>query len=294
MTMAWSWGSTPHRLLTDKRLLNLDHTHRLVAMLLYVACDQHGRVDAYEASLRIALGIIDGTEILPIVERLAAARVIWLYTVNDGLFGQLDHYDDDIGASVKRRSRSVRPSPPANIWKAAGCTGINRGDSVEEPSTEAIAHPIHSPVFTPCAHGEHAVNTPCAPCDPKVGLLVGLKVIPGAPETPEPPKHPEPPIPKQDALHPPIRPTTAHLDNFGTRFGLPKPPPPPFDHNSIAGRAAAAVIAMRPPGTPTEYYPDDGRPKLTKFETNVLFGQEVMRIEAEESAAKAAAAGSAA
>ena len=137
----WSWIPVPRRLLQDDRLLNLALEDRAVYLSLYLAADEHGRFDAGEMALRRNAGIVTGAEVTPTLERLAELRLVYLYERNGSRFGLLDHFDEDITRDhTKKRPSPNHPAPPADVWKAAGCSGVFRGGQ-DEPHTETEDQP---------------------------------------------------------------------------------------------------------------------------------------------------------
>ena len=134
----WSWIPVPRRLLSDDRLLNLDLADRAVLLSLYLCADEHGRFDAGEMALRRNAGVVTGSEMTPVVERLAALRLVHLYQRNGSRFGVIDHFDADITRDhTKKRPSPCHPAPPADVWEAAACSGVFRGGQ-DEPHTDRL------------------------------------------------------------------------------------------------------------------------------------------------------------
>ena len=132
----WSWIPVPRRLLSDDRLLNLELADRAVLLSLYLCADEHGRFDAGEMALRRNAGVVTGSEMTPVVERLAALRLVHLYERNGSRFGVIDHFDADITRDhTKKRPSPCHPAPPADVWESAACSGVFRGGQ-DEPHTD--------------------------------------------------------------------------------------------------------------------------------------------------------------
>ena len=134
--MAWSWTPMPRRLLRDHRVLRLSRTDRAVLFSLYLGADEHGRFNADEMSLRVALGIVDGEVLAEPVARLNEAGLVHLYIVNGNPYGVLDAWDADLGIDMrKRRPASILPDPPLATWELARCEGTYRGGEHEPDRT---------------------------------------------------------------------------------------------------------------------------------------------------------------
>tara|TARA_R110000824_G_scaffold223182_2_gene410973 strand:+ start:963 stop:1793 length:831 start_codon:yes stop_codon:yes gene_type:complete len=87
-------------------------------------------------ALRRNAGVVTGEAMLPIVERLAALRLVHLYERNGSRFGVIDHFDEDITLDhTKKRPRPSHPSPPPGVWSVAGCSGMYRGGQ-DGPASE--------------------------------------------------------------------------------------------------------------------------------------------------------------
>jgi hypothetical protein len=123
----WSWHPVPIRLLTDRRVLEIDLTARSILLSLYLAADEHGRFDASPTVLCFKLAILDGPLIRSNLEVLAEAGLVHLFTVAGDLYGVIDGWDRDMVAThQKKRPASIYPAPPQEVADLAGCSGVSR------------------------------------------------------------------------------------------------------------------------------------------------------------------------
>ena len=152
--MAWSFQPIPRRLLQHEVVLELTAHDRAVLFSLYVGTDEHGRFRAHGQVLAVSLGMVGGDwEPLAAVNRLACQGMLHLYTGSDGRqYGVLDQFDQDIASEQRRkRPRSIHPSPPRDVWRAAGCDGEFRKGK-HKPG-DCLASVIPQAVQTASGHG---------------------------------------------------------------------------------------------------------------------------------------------
>ena len=140
--MAWSWVPVARRYSEDERLLSLPVLDRLVFREILCGVDEHGRFDAGETALRRLAGLFDGPQLQPIVVGLAKLGLVYLYEVEERLFGVVDHFDAEAPRDVLRgRPTPSRPSPPPCVWEKARCSGEHRNGR-DEPRTDAVPHAV--------------------------------------------------------------------------------------------------------------------------------------------------------
>jgi len=115
-------------LLHDHRVLRLSRADRAVLLSLYLGADEHGRFNADEMSLRVALGFVDGEVLSEPVSRLNEAGLVHLFVYEGTPFGVIDRWDEDLGADIRRRRpASSLPDPPPQAWAKAKCDGTYKG-----------------------------------------------------------------------------------------------------------------------------------------------------------------------
>lgn len=111
MSRRWSWGPLPSRLLTDPRVARMPLSRRGVLMSAYCGFDEYGRATYDEFTLRVALGIVDGSEVLPRIDALVAEGLMLRYRAEGGEYLQIARFDeDDTSGSYNRRPTSLIPA----------------------------------------------------------------------------------------------------------------------------------------------------------------------------------------
>ncbi len=135
------WQHVPEWAARHPRVLRLSLPARAVYLSLWVACDRWGRGDADEWALRQALGVMDGTEVRPLLEELSSipldsggVRLVTLYEVAGRSYWALPDYGRDGPSDVQRnRAASAFPDPPSHV--VATCPDVSR--RVETPRDES-------------------------------------------------------------------------------------------------------------------------------------------------------------
>ena len=123
--MSWPWMPVPRRLLSEERVLELSHGDRGMLLSMYIAADEHGRLEAGPTALRRALGaFVSAEEMTAILDRLKAAGLVHTYEIEGSVYCVLDRFDQDITRDHRsKRPRPAHPSPPLDTWEAAQVVG---------------------------------------------------------------------------------------------------------------------------------------------------------------------------
>ena len=102
----------PRRLLTDERFLGCSFVTQSVLGRIYHGCDNRGRVPADALALRARLAIFDPIDLPPHIAVLAKAGLVLVYRVAGRLFAELDGYESDLTADMRRKRGSASyPGP---------------------------------------------------------------------------------------------------------------------------------------------------------------------------------------
>jgi len=112
--MAGRWQHTPEWAYRHPQTMRMPLDVRAVYLSLWLYCDRWGRGDADEWALRSALCIVDGTEVVPLLERISP-ELLTMYEVSGRRYWQLvDHGRDGPRDATKNRSPSTIP-PPTDV-----------------------------------------------------------------------------------------------------------------------------------------------------------------------------------
>lgn len=140
--MAGRWQHVPERAYKDPRFLALGaRPASSIWLRLWLGCDRWGRGDADEWALRQALGVMDGTEVRPLLDELAASGLVRVYEVDGRAYWELPGYGEDGPRDVTRnRAQSMFPADPSVTCPdssqpppdASGCVRTNPDQHKQE------------------------------------------------------------------------------------------------------------------------------------------------------------------
>jgi|GEM_PF-2294344 hypothetical protein len=149
-------GILPARLAADPAFLRAHPVDRFVLLGLYLIADEHGRFCAEDPVLRRDLGLY--ADARQCVDTLARVGWVHLYRSRAIVYGVLDQFDQDSGLTkCRHRPAATYPTPPPEVFEAAGCMGHYRWKGREKRTEEPDPNAEEVAPGPGCAHATLAL-----------------------------------------------------------------------------------------------------------------------------------------